>query len=185
MPWTANKLEEQIALVHWANCLTMVVMLFLSVWLTDWILVFPGCYLFSTYTCVIGLCWIARADHCTWHVWFAYTVFVMLGFCITLQLGYEPYLFYFMMMTSVFIFYTAHWVTYCTGTLRFGKWVVRISLYNILCYLPHNIHVHNMYTFVSVNALVITSTCTYKRKGFHYFTIYRRCITHICLYSFS
>jgi phosphatidylglycerophosphate synthase len=49
------------------------------------------------------------------------TVFVTIAMCITLQLGSYPWL----MFTAVFLgmsaFYIAHWQTYVTGSLKFGK----------------------------------------------------------------
>lgn len=49
------------------------------------------------------------------------TVFVTVAMCIALQLGQYPWI----MFTAVFIgmsaFYVAHWQTYVTGSLKFGK----------------------------------------------------------------
>ncbi|KAL4225542.1 Choline/ethanolaminephosphotransferase 1 [Mactra antiquata] len=49
------------------------------------------------------------------------TVFVMLGCCISLKLGQNPMILMFEMCLSVFCFYMAHWTTYVTGILKFGK----------------------------------------------------------------
>lgn len=47
-------------------------------------------------------------------------VLVIVSLCITLQLGFSPDLMYFECFTAMFIFYAAHWQTYCSGTLKFG-----------------------------------------------------------------
>lgn len=49
------------------------------------------------------------------------SVFVILGTCIALQLGSNPGLLFFECFSAVTLFYIAHWQTYVSGTLRFGK----------------------------------------------------------------
>jgi phosphatidylglycerophosphate synthase len=47
-------------------------------------------------------------------------VFIVVCLSITLQLGTNPELLFFECFASMFVFYAAHWKTYCTGTLKFG-----------------------------------------------------------------
>ena len=49
------------------------------------------------------------------------TIFVMISFFATLQFGRDPWLLFFMFCVSLSAFYTAHWHTYVTGNLKFGK----------------------------------------------------------------
>lgn len=49
------------------------------------------------------------------------TVFVILGLCVSLRLGESPWFMFFTTFLAMFTFYTAHWQTYVTGTLKFGK----------------------------------------------------------------
>ncbi|KAJ8412094.1 hypothetical protein AAFF_G00143610 [Aldrovandia affinis] len=48
------------------------------------------------------------------------TVFVVLGTCISIQLGTNPDWMFFCCFAGMFMFYCAHWQTYVSGTLRFG-----------------------------------------------------------------
>lgn len=48
-------------------------------------------------------------------------VFVMIAFSASLKLGNDPWLLFFMFNLSLTTFYTAHWQTYVTGALKFGK----------------------------------------------------------------
>lgn len=48
-------------------------------------------------------------------------VFVGLGVCMALNLGMETSVLMFEIMASNFVFYCAHWQTYVSGFLRFGK----------------------------------------------------------------
>ena len=47
-------------------------------------------------------------------------VFVVMGTCIALQLGYSPRLMVFACLATMFLFYAAHWQAYCSGLLKFG-----------------------------------------------------------------
>jgi len=47
-------------------------------------------------------------------------VFVVIGTCIALQLGYSPRLMVFQSLATMFLFYSAHWQAYCSGLLKFG-----------------------------------------------------------------
>lgn len=47
-------------------------------------------------------------------------VFVIVSMCITLQLGFNLEIMYLECFMAMFIFYAAHWQTYCSGTLKFG-----------------------------------------------------------------
>ncbi|XP_055537151.1 cholinephosphotransferase 1 isoform X2 [Wyeomyia smithii] len=49
------------------------------------------------------------------------TVFVALAACISVQLGYYPRWMFFQCFCAMTLFYCAHWQTYVSGTLRFGK----------------------------------------------------------------
>ncbi|XP_023723077.1 choline/ethanolaminephosphotransferase 1 isoform X6 [Cryptotermes secundus] len=49
------------------------------------------------------------------------TVFVALSACIAVQLGYYPTWMFFQCFCAMTLFYCAHWQTYVSGTLRFGK----------------------------------------------------------------
>lgn len=49
------------------------------------------------------------------------TVFVALSACIAVQLGYYPSWMFFQCFCAMTLFYCAHWQTYVSGTLRFGK----------------------------------------------------------------
>ncbi|EAT36039.1 AAEL011841-PA [Aedes aegypti] len=49
------------------------------------------------------------------------TVFVALSACISCQLGYYPRWMFFQCFCAMTLFYCAHWQTYVSGTLRFGK----------------------------------------------------------------
>jgi len=68
-------------------------------------------------------------DLCVWtyvHVYMracVFAVFVVIGTCIVLQLGYSPRLMVFECLATMFLFYAAHWQAYCSGLLKFGLWV--------------------------------------------------------------
>ncbi|XP_035744859.1 cholinephosphotransferase 1 [Egretta garzetta] len=49
------------------------------------------------------------------------TVFVVLGSCIAVRLGTNPDWLFFCCFVGLFMFYSAHWQTYVSGILRFGK----------------------------------------------------------------
>ncbi|KAJ9588146.1 hypothetical protein L9F63_018504, partial [Diploptera punctata] len=49
------------------------------------------------------------------------TVFVALSACIAVQLGHYPSWMFFQCFCAMTLFYCAHWQTYVSGTLRFGK----------------------------------------------------------------
>ncbi|ESP04098.1 hypothetical protein LOTGIDRAFT_136765 [Lottia gigantea] len=49
------------------------------------------------------------------------TVFVLMGTCIALKLGNQPNWMMFEIASASFLFYCAHWQTYVSGTLKFGK----------------------------------------------------------------
>ena len=55
------------------------------------------------------------------------SVFVVIGLSIAIQLGMNPTWLFFECFITMFIFYAAHWQTYCTGTLKFGRWVLCLS----------------------------------------------------------
>lgn len=47
-------------------------------------------------------------------------VFVIVSTSVALQLGVTPRLMFFECFATMFLFYAAHWQTYCSGTLKFG-----------------------------------------------------------------
>eukprot|EP00062_Callorhinchus_milii_P010595 gi/632955652/ref/XP_007893568.1/ PREDICTED: cholinephosphotransferase 1 [Callorhinchus milii] len=49
------------------------------------------------------------------------TVFVAVGSCTAIRLGTDPGLMFFACFLGLFMFYCAHWQTYVSGSLRFGK----------------------------------------------------------------
>lgn len=49
------------------------------------------------------------------------TIFVALSACISCQLGVYPNWMFFQCFCAITLFYCAHWQTYVSGTLRFGK----------------------------------------------------------------
>ena len=49
------------------------------------------------------------------------TIFVCVSVCIASQLGYYPGWMFYQAIIASTIFYTAHWQTYVTATLRFNK----------------------------------------------------------------
>uniref|UniRef100_A0A6B2EL10 diacylglycerol cholinephosphotransferase n=1 Tax=Phlebotomus kandelakii TaxID=1109342 RepID=A0A6B2EL10_9DIPT len=49
------------------------------------------------------------------------TMFVALSACISVQIGHHPYWMFFQCFCAMTLFYCAHWQTYVSGTLRFGK----------------------------------------------------------------
>jgi hypothetical protein len=48
------------------------------------------------------------------------SVFVVIGTSIALQTGNEPGWLFFECFATMFLFFLAHWQTYCSGTLKFG-----------------------------------------------------------------
>ncbi|NWW38773.1 CHPT1 Cholinephosphotransferase, partial [Panurus biarmicus] len=48
-------------------------------------------------------------------------LFVVLGSCIAIRLGTNPDWLFFCCFVGLFMFYSAHWQTYVSGILRFGK----------------------------------------------------------------
>uniref|UniRef100_A0A336M2Y2 diacylglycerol cholinephosphotransferase n=1 Tax=Culicoides sonorensis TaxID=179676 RepID=A0A336M2Y2_CULSO len=49
------------------------------------------------------------------------TVFVAVSACVSVQLGHYPKWMFFQCFCAMILFYCAHWQTYVSGTLRFGK----------------------------------------------------------------
>ncbi|KAF2903037.1 hypothetical protein ILUMI_03155 [Ignelater luminosus] len=60
------------------------------------------------------------------------TVFVALSACIAVQLGYYPGWMFFQCFCAMTLFYCAHWQTYVSGTLRFGKIDVTEAQFSII-----------------------------------------------------
>lgn len=60
------------------------------------------------------------------------TVFVSLGVCIAVQLGAYPAWMFFQCFAAFALFYCAHWQTYVSGTLRFGKFDVTEAQFTVM-----------------------------------------------------
>ncbi|XP_050326080.1 cholinephosphotransferase 1 isoform X1 [Bactrocera neohumeralis] len=60
------------------------------------------------------------------------TVFVALSACISCQLGQYPNWLFFQCFCAIGLFYCAHWQTYVSGTLRFGKIDVTEAQFTIM-----------------------------------------------------
>nr|CAI5832628.1 unnamed protein product [Callosobruchus analis] len=63
------------------------------------------------------------------------TVFVALSACIAIQIGYYPGWMFFQCFCAMTLFYCAHWQTYVSGTLRFGKIDVTEAQFTIMSIL--------------------------------------------------
>ncbi len=44
-----------------------------------------------------------------------------MGLCVSLRLGLSPWFMFITVFLAMLAFYVAHWQTYVTGTLKFGK----------------------------------------------------------------
>ncbi|XP_077266589.1 choline/ethanolaminephosphotransferase 1 bbc isoform X2 [Temnothorax americanus] len=60
------------------------------------------------------------------------TVFVALSACIAVQLGFYPMWMFFQCFCAMTLFYCAHWQTYVSGSLRFGKVDVTEAQFTII-----------------------------------------------------
>ncbi|XP_043508050.1 cholinephosphotransferase 1 isoform X6 [Frieseomelitta varia] len=60
------------------------------------------------------------------------TVFIALSACIAVQLGYYPTWMFFQCFCAMTLFYCAHWQTYVSGSLRFGKVDVTEAQFTII-----------------------------------------------------
>lgn len=60
------------------------------------------------------------------------TVFVALAACVTVGLGTHPWVMFFQCFTGFTLFYCAHWQTYVSGILRFGKIDVTEAQFGII-----------------------------------------------------
>ncbi|XP_071957113.1 choline/ethanolaminephosphotransferase 1-like [Antedon mediterranea] len=101
------------------------------------------------------------------------TVFVGIATSITLQLGAHPNEFFFMCFAGLLLFYTAHWQTYVSGTLRFGKFDVTETQLCIIGSLfisglfgpgiwSYQIHGYRVSTFVLVFSTIMTLLTFYQ-----------------------
>jgi len=59
------------------------------------------------------------------------TVFVSIATCCAMGMGNDPASFYFICFTGTFLFYCAHWQTYVSGTLKFGR--IDVTEGQLLC----------------------------------------------------
>lgn len=60
------------------------------------------------------------------------TIFIALLVAVTLKLGSSPTTLFFQCVFAICLFYTAHWQTYVSGTLRFGKFDVTEIQFSIM-----------------------------------------------------
>lgn len=60
------------------------------------------------------------------------TVFVALSACVAVKLGYYPSWMFFQCFCAITLFYCAHWQTYVSGTLRFGRVDVTEAQFTIM-----------------------------------------------------
>lgn len=60
------------------------------------------------------------------------TVFVALAVCIAVKLGSYPAWMFFQCFVAISLFYCAHWQTYVSGTLRFGKFDVTEAQFAVM-----------------------------------------------------
>ncbi|KAH8421063.1 hypothetical protein KR222_007871 [Zaprionus bogoriensis] len=60
------------------------------------------------------------------------TIFVALSACISCQLGHYPNWLFFQCFCAIALFYCAHWQTYVSGTMRFGKIDVTEAQFSII-----------------------------------------------------
>ena len=58
----------------------------------------------------------------------------MIALCVSLRMGLAPWLMFFTCFVAMVAFYTAHWQTYVTGTLKFGKMDVTEAQLSIYCF---------------------------------------------------
>lgn len=64
---------------------------------------------------------------------FFFVVFVTIASCCAVQLGVYPWLMFWACILSYFAFYCAHWQTYVSGKLKFGKYVILNYIYRRIC----------------------------------------------------
>lgn len=60
------------------------------------------------------------------------TVFVALAVCVAVKLGSYPAWMFFQCFVAITLFYCAHWQTYVSGTLRFGKFDVTEAQFSVI-----------------------------------------------------
>ncbi|KAH8405572.1 hypothetical protein KR215_002921 [Drosophila sulfurigaster] len=60
------------------------------------------------------------------------TIFVALSACISCQLGHYPNWLFFQCFCAIALFYCAHWQTYVSGTMRFGRIDVTEAQFSII-----------------------------------------------------
>ncbi|XP_065158432.1 choline/ethanolaminephosphotransferase 1 isoform X2 [Atheta coriaria] len=83
------------------------------------------------------------------------TVFVALSACIAVQLGHHSEWMFFQCFCAMTLFYCAHWQTYVSGTLRFGKVDVTEAQFTIIgIHMISAIFGPNIWTTVFFNGTV-------------------------------
>lgn len=60
------------------------------------------------------------------------TVLASIATCLTFQLGYYPGWMFYQCIAASFLFYLAHWQTYVSATLKFGKFDVTEVQFSII-----------------------------------------------------
>ncbi|EDL21482.1 choline phosphotransferase 1, isoform CRA_d [Mus musculus] len=71
------------------------------------------------------------------------TVFMAIGASIAVRLGTHPDWLFFCSFVGMFMFYCAHWQTYVSGVLRFGRWRTLSSLSSTMPAACHHASCHN------------------------------------------
>lgn len=59
-------------------------------------------------------------------------MFVAIATCVSVQLGQYPVWMLYQALAASTLFYTAHWQTYVSGTLKFGKFDVTEAQFTII-----------------------------------------------------
>ncbi|XP_013396687.1 choline/ethanolaminephosphotransferase 1-like isoform X2 [Lingula anatina] len=76
------------------------------------------------------------------------TVFVMLATALTMQTGTNPDWLFLQCFAATFFFYAAHWQTYVTGTMRFGRIdVTEAQIVMIAVYITTSVVGHDIWAF--------------------------------------
>ncbi|KAI9558213.1 hypothetical protein GHT06_014966 [Daphnia sinensis] len=109
------------------------------------------------------------------------TVFVALAACVTVGLGTHPWWMFFQCFTGFALFYCAHWQTYVSGTLRFGKIDVTEAQYGIIgLHLLTFIFGSNMWQqnlpLVGFGWNIVVVLSVFLAQSYTFFTEYLGCI---------
>ncbi|GLH13298.1 cholinephosphotransferase 1 isoform X7 [Gryllus bimaculatus] len=106
------------------------------------------------------------------------TVFVALSACIAVQLGFYPSWMFFQCFCAMTLFYCAHWQTYVSGTLRFGKVDVTEAQFTII--FIHLISaVFGPSVWMTKGTSVLSPIIPFSLVVVPAFIIYRKSIEHV------